>query len=117
MTPFEKRLAELPLNPPPAEWRTTILEAARAEKTGSILVFPAWARRHPMALGALAASWTLIVFLNVAGPRDAELHSLAFEPAPTPSAERAAGYFASRHQLLRPADGTESGILLDRSRL
>jgi hypothetical protein len=119
MKRFEERLAELPLNPPPADWRDAILAAAAAEegKRKKIVPFPAFLRRHPVVWGALAACWLVIAFLNFSGPGEGELHLMAKVPERTPSAAQMAEYFERRQLLLRWPTATDTAFKLDRSKL
>ncbi|CAN5517706.1 hypothetical protein BH09VER1_BH09VER1_51260 [soil metagenome] len=79
MTPFEQQLAETPLREIPAEWRARMLPPAppakerrdwRAALAG--LLWP-----HPLAWGAVAACWLVIVGLNFTGPRGPELYTVS----------------------------------------
>ena len=72
---FEQRLQRQPLRPVPPEWRDEILAAARAGAAPSSLaprpspllsLLRDWLWPHPVAWGALAASWALAVGLNSA---------------------------------------------------
>lgn len=118
MKSFEQRLAELPLNPPPADWRATILAAAdEAQKRKKVIPFPAFLRRHPIAWGALAACWLVIGFLNFSGPGNDDLHLMAKVPERAPSAAQMAEYFERRQLLLRWPAETEIIFKIDRSKL
>jgi hypothetical protein len=115
MKPFEERLADLPLQPPPADWRKSILAAAEAESRRKVVPIPAFVRNHPVAWSALAACWLMIGFLNFSGPKGDELHSLAWDSARTPSAAQTAEYFARREHFLR---GVEEPVFhIDRTKL
>lgn len=74
MTPFEKRLSEIPLEEPPAEWRREILAAAEPAERRHWLWGLLWP--HPYAWGALATCWVLIAVLNFSGPRGPELYAV-----------------------------------------
>jgi hypothetical protein len=72
---FEQRLQRQPLRPVPPEWRDEILAAARAGAAPSSLaprpspllsLLRDWLWPHPVAWGALAAGWALVVVLNSA---------------------------------------------------
>jgi hypothetical protein len=114
---FEQRLAELPLNPPPADWRDAILAAAEAQERRKLLPFPSFLRRHPVVWGALAACWLVIGFLNFSGPAGDDLHMVAKLPEKTPSAQQVAEYFERRQLLLRWPAATETVFKLERSKL
>lgn len=72
---FEQRLQRQPLRPLPPEWRADILAAARAGTVPSplpprpsslVCLLRDWLWPHPLAWGALAAGWALVVVLNSA---------------------------------------------------
>lgn len=118
MNDLEKRLAELPLNPSPPDWREAILSAAEKESPrAKVIVFPAFLRAHRVAWGALAACWLAIGFLNVADPSHGELYSLAIVPGQTPSVTQIAAYFELREQLLRWPTATATILKIDRYKL
>jgi len=114
MNDFEKRLAEIPLNPAPAGWREAILAAAEKETPRArATIFP-W---RPVAWGALAACWVLIGFFNFSGPGRGEIHSLAIAPGRTPTAPQMAEYFERHRLLLRWPAATETIFQIDRSKI
>ena len=115
MNRFEHRLAGLPLQPPPADWRDAVLAAAEAKDRRKVI--PLFLRRHPVAWGALAACWLVIGFLNFSGPHGYDLHSLAGDPGRMPTAAQTAEYFERRQLLLRWPGATETIFQLDRSKL
>jgi hypothetical protein len=118
MNDLEKRLAEIPLNPPPADWREAILTAAKEENPrAKVIGFPAFLRAHPVAWGALAACWLVIGGLNLSGPSRSEVHSLAMVPGKSPTAPQMAEYFERRQLLLRWPDATGAIFQIDRSKL
>lgn len=118
MNDFEKRLAEIPLNPPPADWREAILAAAERETPrGRVIAFPAFLRAHPVAWGALAACWLLIGFFNLSGPARGEIHSLAMAPGKAPTAPQMVEYLERRQLLLRWPGATGTIFQMDRSKL
>ena len=75
---FEKRLQCQPLQTPPAAWREEILTAARAnlrkpesvEEAGLLTGWRALLARIPVAWGAVAALWLVIIGANslMSGP-------------------------------------------------
>lgn len=112
MNDLEKRLAGTPLAPPPADWREAILAAAEKESP-RIVPFP-W---RPVVWGALAACWVAIGLLNLSGPGDAEIHSLALAPGQAPTAPQIAEYLERRQLLLRWPAASETIFNIDRSKL
>jgi len=68
---FEKQLQRQPLSPPPAAWREEILTAARAKipnkqapREANVLGWRTFLSRIPLAWGAVAALWLLIIGVN-----------------------------------------------------
>jgi hypothetical protein len=114
MKPFEKRLADLPLHPPPEDWRETILAAAEAKSRRQVIPFPSFLRAHPIAWAALAAGWMVIGFLNFSGP---DLHSLAGDSRRMPTATQMAEYLERREHLIRRAEATDAIFPIDRTKL
>lgn len=112
MNDLEKRLAAIPLSPPPALWREAILAAAEKESP-RVILFP-W---RPVVWGALAACWVAIGFLNLSGPRSNEIHSLALAPGQAPTAPQIAEYLERRQLLLRWPAASGTIFQIDRSQL
>lgn len=118
MTPFEKRLAEIPLREPSAEWRAAILAPIGNRKSKiQNLLWP-----HPWAWGALAACWLAVAILNFSGPRGKGLYTVVPQdrwPANFDSAAYAA-YVGWRNFLLaenRFSSGGTATATLDRGKL
>ncbi len=76
---FEKQLQRTPLQPPPAAWRAEILAAAHANirsttasipEAGLLASWRALLARIPLAWGAVAALWLVIIGVNslMSGP-------------------------------------------------
>jgi plasmid stabilization system protein ParE len=70
---FEKQLQEQPMRQVPGHWRGEILQAARRAENPEAAraerrTLPAWLHQllwpNPVAWGALAAVWVVVLFLN-----------------------------------------------------
>jgi hypothetical protein len=80
MTPFEDHLAASPRRDVPASWRARILANACHRPSLPLLLLAAFRTvfsfPHPLAWGAVAAGWVLIVVLNLMGPRGEALYAV-----------------------------------------
>ena len=65
MNDFEDLLKQQPMRPIPTEWRNEILSAARLQQKLESDGWLAWLWPSPIAWGAVAAAWILILGLNL----------------------------------------------------
>lgn len=119
MTPFERQLADTPLRDIPPSWRTRLLPPPRRP---SFAWLPFWRRLlwpHPLAWGALATCWIIIMALNFSGPRGPELYAVS--PPGTPAILNRASLlwyvWQLRHRELLWEEPSETPPTLDSSKL
>lgn len=86
MTPFEKKLSQVPRREVPADWRDEILANARTAKPDRERVpfgrrllggLADWMGPYHYLWGGLAALWMMILILNFSGPRGETLYAVA----------------------------------------
>ena len=79
---FENKLRSQPRREIPPQWRREILGSVNVERTAPV---PWWRRLlwpHPVAWASIAAAWTAIFALNLAGAPETASSQVASKPSP-----------------------------------